>query len=102
LAPLAQVQAQGTLLPSPLTAEAVAPAAHSMLAGGAALVVVPLAEPQRPGGGGGGLVPLPAVAQLAVAPPLLPEQVQPHGPLPASADAVPAEHSRFEAGWLAK
>src|SRR5712671_2518028 len=49
VAPFVQVQSHGPLS-APLwsvTAEAIAPAAHSMLAGGGALVVVLLAEPHR-------------------------------------------------------
>ena len=46
------------------------------------------------GGGvvGGGLETVREALQLAVAPPLLPAQLQVHGPLPLTADAMPTEH----------
>jgi hypothetical protein len=96
LAPLVQVQAQGVLLPSPLTAEAVAPAVHSVPARGVTLVVVPLAAPHRVGGGGGPLPPGFGAAQLAV--PALVAQVQIHAPLPLNAEAVPMSHRSAAAG----
>ena len=76
-----QVQVQG---PDPLTAEAV-PALHK-LALGALPIDAPFAEPQAP------LVAGVFVAeQFAVAPPLLPVQVQAQGPLapPCTAVALP-------------
>ena len=87
-APFVQVQSHGPL-PAPfwsVTAEAIAPAAHSMLAGGGALVVVPLAEPHT-------LVvpPVFGAEQEAVLPPAAAgAQVQFQGPLPVTAEAAPA------------
>ncbi|MGH7061587.1 MAG: hypothetical protein ACREFH_14465 [Stellaceae bacterium] len=86
----AQVQVHGLL---PLTVEALP--AVQRLDVGALLTATLLAEPQTP---------LTAVAatearHCAVAPPLLPAQLQRHGPLPETADAVPAAH-RFVAGAL--
>ena len=77
--------------PLPLTAEAVPLVQSPVL--GALLAVVPLAEPQEPFTAAGG------AEQLAVVPPLLPVQDQFHGPLPLTAEAVPALH-RFVAGVL--
>lgn len=62
---------------------------------GALATATPFSEPQTP---------LTAVAatearHCAAVPPLLPAQLQRHGPLPDTADAVPAAH-KFVAGAL--
>jgi hypothetical protein len=77
--------------PLPLTAEAVP--AVQRFAVGLALTVAPFEEPHAP---------LTAVEaslseQVAVLPPLLPAQLHDHGPLPLTAEAVPAVQ-RFAVG----
>ena len=77
----AQLQLHG---PLPATADA-APALQR-LAVGAALADAPFALPHAPSTGGGRST----AEQVAVVPPLLPAQLHDHGPLPVTADAVPA------------
>lgn len=76
----AQDQSHG---PPPVTAEAV-PASHSPVVG-MLLTATPLALPHAP-----------LISRFAehdaVVPAFEPAQVQPHGPLPATAEAVPALH----------
>jgi hypothetical protein len=70
--------------PLPLTADAVLPALQRFVVG-AVLTVAPFALPHAPFTGDGGST----AEQLAVVPPPEPAQVQLHGPLPLTADAVP-------------
>ena len=77
-----------------------APTAHNSLAVvGMVVRAVPFADPQTPataggggGGGGGGAADF-CATQLAVAPPLVPPQVQFQGPVPDIAPGKPTEHS---------
>jgi len=85
----AQDQFQG---PLPVTAEAV-PLVQSPVVLGALLAALPLAVPQEPFTAAGG------AEQLAVVPPPLLAQDQFHGPLPVTAEAVPALQ-RLVAGAL--
>lgn len=78
--PPVQLQDQG---PVPTTEDA-KPALHNQALGCAAKVA-PLAAPHWP------LVSC-ATVQSVVAPPLLPAQVQSHGPLPDTAEAIPVVH----------
>jgi hypothetical protein len=86
----AQVQLQG---PLPLTVDD-APAVQR-LAVGALVRVAPFEEPHAPFTGGADATIV--AEQIATVPPLLPAQVQLQGPLPLTADAVPALH-RFAVG----
>jgi hypothetical protein len=86
----AQVQFQG---PLPLTVDD-APAVQR-LAVGALVRVAPFEEPHAPFTGGADATIV--AEQVATVPPLLPAQVQFQGPLPLTADAVPALH-RFAVG----
>jgi len=78
---LPQDQLQG---PLPETAEAV-PALQSSVVG-AVLVKAPFIEPHWP------LAKVAGAEQLAVVPSPAPAQVQSHGPVPVSVEAVPALH----------
>jgi hypothetical protein len=87
----AQVHVNG---PAPATADAV-PALHSPAAG-FTFTASPFIGPQMPLTGVG---PVAKVAEhMAVAPPPLPAQLHVYGPVPATADAVPALH-RFAVGF---
>ena len=90
----AQVHAHG---PLPLTAEA-APVLHRF-AVGAVLTDPPFALPHTPFTGVAEAVF--SAEQVAVVPPLLPAQVHDHGPLPLTADVVPAPQ-RFAVGVVAR
>ncbi len=79
----AQLQFQG---PVPLTAEA-APALQRPVVG-TLVRSAPFDVPQLPLTAAGRS----GAEQLAVVPPLLPAQLQLHGPLPLTAEAIPAEH----------
>jgi hypothetical protein len=79
--------------PLPVTAEAV-PVVQSPVVG-ALLTALPLAVPQEPFTA----EETTGAEQLAVVPPHLPAQDQFHGPLPVTAEAVPALH-RFMVGAL--
>jgi hypothetical protein len=79
--------------PLPVTAEAV-PALHRLVVG-ALLTALPLAVPHTPFTAEEATV----AEQLAGVPPLLPAQDQDHGPVPVTAEAVPALH-RFTVGAL--
>src|SRR6185437_2664227 len=72
--------------PVPLTVEAVP--ALQRVGVGLVLVVAPYALPQTPLTGVADAVLV--AEQVAVVPPLLPAQVHDHGPVPLTADAVPA------------
>ena len=72
--------------PVPLTADAV-PAVQRFVVG-LTLTVAPFALPQTPLTGVAEAVFF--AEQVAVVPPLLPAQVHDHGPVPLTADAVPA------------
>ena len=88
----AQLQFHG---PLPLIAEA-EPLVQSPLVG-AVLTATPFAGPHAPFTGGGDA----RAEQIAVLPPLLPAQVQFHGPEPVTLDAVPALH-KFAVGALVR
>jgi hypothetical protein len=77
----AQLQFQG---PVPVTADAI-PSLHRLPAG-ATVVITPFAGPHCPFTGATG------AEQLADVPPPIPAQLQFHGPVPVTADAVPALH----------
>jgi len=79
----AQLQLHG---PVPETVEAV-PVLHRLVVGADGRVM-PLEEPQAPFTGGG----LSCAEQVAVVPPLEPEQLQDQGPEPLTAEAVPVLH----------
>lgn len=76
-----QLQAHG---PVPLTAEAVPVPQRPVV--GALVKSAPFEEPHKPLVSSG-------AEHCAVVPPLPPAQLQLHGPLPVTPDAVPAEHN---------
>ena len=88
----AQFQLQG---PVPLTAEA-APALQRPVVG-TLVRPAPFDVPQLPLTAAGST----GAVQLAVVPLLLPVQLQLHGPLPLTAEAVPAEHKPLAGALLA-
>ena len=80
----AQLQLHG---PVPVTADAV-PALHRLPPDGAVFVVAPFAAPHTPLTGAG----VSFAEHCAAVPPFDPAQVQSHGPLPLTLDAVPVLH----------